>query len=196
MSNGLVLVIEDDEWVSRLLAGAIRDAGYDVAIHGTAQAGLEAACSLQPDCIICDIDLPDHDGYWVARNVRTQSSRVSVTPFLFLSGLDDQASRLEGFHVGADVYMTKPFRVDEVVAQVDALVQMATRLRQRRDSYRTTPPPGGEATAIEGDLSQMSIATVLTVLEMERRTGVFEIVSNKRRAQLEIASGYLGAIGV
>src|SRR5262245_59644262 len=191
MSNGLVLVIEDDEWVSRLLAGAIRDAGYDVAVHGTAQTGLEAACSLQPDCIICDVDLPDHDGYWVARNVRTQSTRVSVTPFLFLSGLDDQASRLEGFHVGADVYMTKPFRVDEVVAQVGALVQMATRLRQRRDSFRTSPPPGAEATAIEGDLSQMSIATVLTVLEMERRTGVFEVASKRRRAKLELAEGFV-----
>jgi CheY-like chemotaxis protein len=118
-----------------------------------------------------------------------------VTPFLFLSGLDDQESRLEGFHVGADVYMTKPFRVDEVVAQVGALVQMASRLRARRDSFLSIP--ANEGTAIEGDLGQMSIATVLTVLEMERRTGIFEVVSKKRRAQLEIAAGYIvfGTVG-
>ena len=122
MSLGSVLLIEDDEWVSRLLTTAIRDAGYTVVVCGTASAGLEAACSQAPDCIICDVDLPDKDGYWVARNVRTHPSRISVTPFLFLSGLDDEQSRLEGFHVGADVYMTKPFRVDEVVAQVGALV--------------------------------------------------------------------------
>ncbi|MEP7124921.1 MAG: DUF4388 domain-containing protein, partial [Byssovorax sp.] len=99
-------------------------------------------------------------------------------------------------HVGADVYMTKPFRVDEVVAQIGALVQMAARLRVRRDSMISIAP-ASVSSAIEGDLGQMSIATVLTVLEMERRTGVFEVVSKKRRAQLEMARGGVidGAIG-
>jgi DNA-binding response OmpR family regulator len=196
MPRGLVLVIEDDEWVSRLLQSAIREAGYDVIVCATAGLGLETAFEQKPDCIICDVDLPDSDGYSVARSVRTHASRVSVTPFLFLSGLDDEQSRLEGFHVGADVYMTKPFRVDEVVAQVDALVQMATRLRARRDSMLSMPP-GAHATAIEGDLGQMSIATVLTVLEMERRTGTFEVSSKKRKAQIDIARGCVvdGAVG-
>lgn len=197
MPSGLVLVIEDDEWVSGLLASAIHGAGYDVAVCATARAGLETAASMQPDCIICDVDLPDQDGYWVARNVRTQPSRVSVTPFLFLSGFDDQDSRLEGFHVGADVYMTKPFRVDEVVAQVGALVTMASRLRQRRDSLLSAPESVQAGSAIEGDLSQMSIATVLTVLEMERRSGTFEVTSKKRRAALDIAQGLVvdGTVG-
>ena len=78
MPRGLVLMIEDDEWVSSLLSGAIRDAGYDVIICNTAQAGLNAACDKEPDCIICDIDLPDHDGYWVARNVRTHAITKNV----------------------------------------------------------------------------------------------------------------------
>jgi two-component system, OmpR family, response regulator len=197
MSRGLVLVIEDDEWVSRLLQSAIREAGYDAMVCVTARMGLDTAVAQQPDCIVCDVQLPDHDGFWVARNVRTSTSRVSVTPFLFLSGLDDEQSRLEGFHVGADVWINKPFRVDEVVAQIEALVQMAARLRHRRDSMMSVPPPGVTPSAIEGDLGQMSIATVLTVLEMERRTGVFEVVSKKRRAQLEIVAGHVleGTVG-
>ncbi|XXT17744.1 response regulator [Sorangium sp. So ce429] len=196
MPSGVVLVIEDEEYVADLLATAIREAGYEVIFCATAEAGLSTACTLEPECIVCDIGLPDHDGYWVARNVRTQPSRVSVTPFLFLSALDDQQSRLEGFHVGADVYMTKPFRVSEVVAQIGALVQMASRLRQRRDSLMSIPA-SVDQTAIEGDLSQMSIATVLTVLEMERRSGVFEVTSKKRRAQLDIAEGCIvqGTVG-
>lgn len=196
MPSGVVLVIEDEEYVADLLATAIREAGYEVIFCSTAEAGLSTACTLEPECIVCDIGLPDHDGYWVARNVRTQPSRVSVTPFLFLSALDDQQSRLEGFHVGADVYMTKPFRVSEVVAQIGALVQMASRLRQRRDSLMSIPA-SVDQTAIEGDLSQMSIATVLTVLEMERRSGVFEVTSKKRRAQLDIAEGCIvqGTVG-
>ncbi|WP_437673345.1 response regulator [Sorangium sp. So ce131] len=196
MPSGVVLVIEDEEYVADLLATAIREEGYEVILCDTAEAGLQTACSLEPECIVCDIGLPDHDGYWVARNVRTHPSRVSVTPFLFLSALDDQQSRLEGFHVGADVYMTKPFRASEVVAQIGALVQMASRLRQRRDSLLSIPT-AADQTAIEGDLSQMSIATVLTVLEMERRSGVFEVTSKKRRAQLDIAEGCIlqGTVG-
>ncbi|MEO7327597.1 MAG: response regulator [Minicystis sp.] len=197
MPQGSVLVIEDDEWVSRLLSTAIREAGYEVVVCATARNGLETACNIQPDCIVCDIDLPDSDGYWVARNVRTHPSRVSVTPFLFLSGLDDEQSRLEGFHVGADVYMTKPFRVDEVIAQIGALVHMADRLRARRDSMLSIFPAAPAVSAIEGDLGQMSIATVLTVLEMERRTGIFEVASKKRRASLDIARGHVvqGTVG-
>lgn len=197
MPRGLVLVIEDDEWVSTLLANSIREAGYEVSVCTTAGAGFAAAVAQRPDCIICDIDLPDNDGYSVARGVRTHPSRVSVTPFLFLSGLDDEQSRLEGFHVGADVYMTKPFRIDEVVAQIEALVHMAARLRERRDSLLSSPPEGTTGSAIEGDIGQMSIATVLTVLEMERRTGIFEVTSKKRRAQLDIARGCVveGTVG-
>lgn len=187
MPKGLVLVIEDDEWVSRLLSAAIQDAGYDAIACATAQSGLTTACTAEPDCILCDIDLPDHDGYWVARSLRAQTSQAALTPFLFLSGFDDQEARLEGFSVGADVYMTKPFRVDEVVAQIDALVQMAERLRRRRDPLGHV---AAEASAIEGDLDQMSIATVLTVLEMERRTGVVEVIHQKRSATIHIASGY------
>ena len=195
MGKGLVLVIEADEWVARLLASAIREAGYEVVHCATAKDGLLAVTTREPDCIVCSVTLPDNDGFWVAQNVRTQPSRVAVVPFLFLSGLDDQESRLQGFHVGADVYITKPFRVEDVVAQVKALVLMAARLRERRGSFISIPPE--EISAITGDLSQMSIATVLTVLEMERRSGTFDVVSKKRRARLELASGFVlgGTVG-
>jgi len=183
----LVLVIEDDEWVADLLSTSIREAGYELALAATAERGLELAIARTPDCIVCDVDLPDNDGYWVARNVRTHPSRVSVTPFLFLSAYDDEEARLKGFHVGADVYITKPFRVDELIAQVEALVHMAERLRVRRDSMLSSAPAA--PTTIEGDISQMSIATVLTILELERRSGMMEVISKKRRAVLEIASG-------
>jgi two-component system OmpR family response regulator len=195
MSSGSVLVIEDDEWASQLLAAAIREAGYDVTVCHSASEGLEQAFATLPDCIVCDADLPDEHGHWVVRSVRMHASHVSVTPFLILTATDDEASRLEGFQVGADVFMTKPFRVDEVVAQVGALVHMASRLRRRRDTLLSLPPESERAPdspaarAIEGDLGQISIATVLTVLEMERRTGTFEVVSKKRKAALELAGG-------
>src|SRR5262245_24055774 len=160
MDSRLVLVIEGDEPTANQLAAAIREADYEVVVSNGARSGLDIAIEIKPDCVVCDVALPDEDGYWVARHIRTHPSQVSVTPFLFLSELDDAESRLQGFHVGADVYMTKPFRINEVVAQIGALVQMASRLRQRRDNLLSIPEPA-EQTAIEGDLSHMSVATVL-----------------------------------
>jgi len=118
-----VLVIEDDEWVSRLLSNAIRDAGYDVVTSATAKEGFEMTCSEEPRCIICDVELPDDDGFWVARSIRALPTRVSATPFIFLTGLDDPQSRMEGYQVGADIYITKPFRIGELVARVNAFLR-------------------------------------------------------------------------
>ena len=192
MSKGLVLIIEDDEWVSRLLAESVRDAGYEVIACGMAEGGLEAARASSPDCVICDIQLPDEDGYAVARQLRAMRGRVAVTPILFLSGLDDQASRLAAFDAGGDAYMTKPFRIDEVVAQVAALMQMAARLLRAAQAGSLRPPGmDPETAAISGDLSQIPIATVLAVLEMERRTGSFEVTSKKRRGALQIVRGFV-----
>jgi two-component system OmpR family response regulator len=198
MESRLVLVIEGDDDIANQLAVAIREADYEVVVSSTAVGGLAAAIEIRPDCVICDVDLPDDDGHSVARGLRAHPSQVSATPFVLLSAYGDAQARLEGFHVGADVYITKPLRVEEIVAQVDALVQLASRLRRRRDSMMSIPPEAQySTTAIEGDVRMMSVATVLSVLGMERRTGVFEVVSKKRRSQIEIVAGYVahGTVG-
>ena len=116
MAKGRVLVIEDDEWVSRLLASCLEEHDFEVLTAAAAKEGFLQACALEPDCIVCDVTLPEEDGYWVARRVRTEPAAVATTPFLFLTAMDDEQSRLEGFHVGADVYMTKPFDPDLLLA--------------------------------------------------------------------------------
>jgi two-component system, OmpR family, response regulator len=186
MTKGRVLVIDDDEWVCRLLAVAMKEAGFDITICDSAADGFFRAVEEQPDCIVCDVDLPDHNGYWVAKKIRAHPSRVSSIPLVFLSGLDDREHRLEGFQVGGDAYLTKPFRIDEVVAQVDAFIQMAARLRRHRATLASIPPPGA---AMTGDLAQMGVATILTLLDLERRSGRLDLKSAERRAALSILSG-------
>jgi two-component system, OmpR family, response regulator len=193
--RGRLLIIEDDEWVGRLLAKFLGDAGYEVHVEGEARAGFEKARVLLPDCILCDVELPDVDGFWVARRVRTEPSRLSTTPFLFLTGSDQPESRAQGFNVGADAYMTKPFRHEEVVAQVNALIDMASRLREQRDSFAgIAPSPSSNAPALRGDLAQMSVATVLTVLDMEQRSGVLKVRNDaNRQAEIHTIEGGLVA---
>ena len=194
MARGRVLIIEQEEWEATLLSRFLGDAGFEVHVAGEARAGFDKVRELQPDCILCGVNLPDIDGFWVARRVRTEPSRVATTPFLFLTEADDTESRLQGLNVGADLYLTKPFRNDEVVAQVGALIDMANRLRQQRDSFSSEGPASSlVGAAFTGDLAQMSVATVLTLLELERRSGQLKVRGEGGVALLDLTEGKFAA---
>jgi two-component system OmpR family response regulator len=189
-----VLIIEQDEWESTLLAKFLGEAGYEVHIATEARAGFEMVRSLQPDCILCDVTLPDIDGFWVARRVRTEPTQVATAPFLFLTNAEDTESRLQGLSVGADIYLTRPFHDEEVVAQVGALIEMANRLRKQHESFTSEGPISSPGAAFSGDIAQMSVATVLTLLELERRSGQLKVRSDSGRiALLELEHGGLAA---
>ncbi|HVY27717.1 MAG TPA: response regulator [Polyangiaceae bacterium] len=191
MARGRVLIIEQEEWEATLLSKFLSEAGYEVHVAGEARAGFDKVRELQPDCILCSVNLPDIDGFWVARRVRTEPTKVATTPFLFLTEADDAESRLQGLNVGADLYLTKPFRNEEVVAQVGALIDMANRLRKQRESFSSDGPASSVAgAAFSGDVAQMSVATVLTLLELERRSGRLKVRGEGGRvALLELADG-------
>ena len=192
MAKGRILIIEQDEWESTLLAKFLGEAGYEVHVAGEARAGFEKVRELQPDCILCDVNLPDIDGFWVARRVRTEPSAVATAPFLFLTDAEDIESRLQGLNVGADLYLTRPFRNEEVVAQVGALIDMANRLRKQRESFSSEGPISATGAAFQGDIAQMSVATVLTLLELERRSGHLKVRSDVgRTAILQLHEGAL-----
>jgi two-component system, OmpR family, response regulator len=188
--RGRVLIIEADEWLAALLGKSLGDAGYEVHFAAGAKEGFDRVRELSPDCILCDVNLPDIDGFWVARRVRTEATAVATTPFLFLTEQDDTESRLQGLNVGADLYLSKPLRNEEVVAQVGALIEMAKRLKKQREGFSSEAPPSSRASAFQGDIAHVSISTVLTLLELERRTGLLRIKTQEgKRAELELADG-------
>jgi DNA-binding response OmpR family regulator len=135
-----VLVIDGEEWVASLLAGALVDAGHRVTTCHSAAEGVDAAAAA-PDCIVCDISLPDADGPAVARRVRALAGPAALTPFLFLSRQGGRA-RADALGGGGDAWMAKPFRVAEVIAQVAALLEMSARLRGAAPSPSRAPAPG------------------------------------------------------
>jgi two-component system OmpR family response regulator len=190
VAKGRILIIEQDEWESTLLAKFLGEAGFEVHVAGEARAGFEQVRALEPDCILCDVALPDIDGFWVARRVRTEPSPVASTPFLFLTNAEDTESRLQGLNVGADLYLTRPFHDEEVVAQVNALILMANRLRHEREAFTSEGPVSSTDAAFTGDIAQVSVATVLTLIELERRSGYLKVRSETgRTALLELNEG-------
>jgi two-component system OmpR family response regulator len=190
MSKGRVLVIDDDEWVCRLLAIAFREHGYEVETAVSTADGLDRARENAPDCIVCDVDLPDGQGFSVARQIRAQTTRVALVPFLFLSAMDDREHRKSGFEAGGDAYLTKPFRIDDVVSQVEALVRMAGRFKRTRAPRSSVTPSGA---AMHGDLSMLSAGTILTLLDLERRSGALEFQSTRGRVEFVVCEGQISS---
>ena len=120
-----ILIVEDDLDVAEMLNAYFRVQGYEVFTVNWGEDGVRAAQTVLPDLMILDIRLPDIDGYEVARRVRTDR-RTHEIPIIFLTEKRERIDRLQGFEVGADDYITKPFDVQELRLRVrNALKRMS-----------------------------------------------------------------------
>lgn len=197
MSADRVLLVAREGWVLRLLEEGLREAGVVVSSATSATHGVARIQELEPDCVIVDTDLGgDHDGYRVVVDVRRLGGPVAITPIAILAADDDAEARTRVFEAGADVLLLRPFRLDEVRAQVHALVEFARRMRARRTSligslHATTagPPSSPEAAAFRAELAQMPVSGLLTLLEIEQKSGLVSVRSDGRRVTLDVASG-------
>jgi CheY-like chemotaxis protein len=183
-------VIDGDEWLVQVLARVLEGSGWEVAIGASAREGFEKACQTLPDCIVCSLHLPDIDGLWVARRVRTEPGAVAKTPFIIVDEIDRE-SRLQALHVGADLVLARPISNEEIAAQMEALVAMVQRVRGEgipRD--RESSAAQSAAAALRGDVSLFPLASLLMMLEMERRSGTLDVKSSSgKHASLMIVAG-------
>jgi DNA-binding response OmpR family regulator len=123
MSRRTVLVVEDDRVINDAVADRLRGEGYDVVQAFDGPRAVEACAATSPDVVVLDVMLPGFDGHEVCRRIQAQRP----VPVLMLTARDDEADVLVGLAVGADDYLTKPFRMREVVARVAALLRRVDR---------------------------------------------------------------------
>ncbi|HET7476254.1 MAG TPA: response regulator transcription factor [Dermatophilaceae bacterium] len=114
-----VLLAEDDTAISEPLARALRREGYDVDVRADGRGALEAAND-GPDLVVLDLGLPSLDGLEVCRRIRADGRAV---PVLILTARADEVDTVVGLDAGADDYVTKPFRLAELLARVRALLR-------------------------------------------------------------------------
>ena len=100
-----ILVIEDNKHVRENTAELLALAGYAVVTAENGKMGVEKAKEFAPDLVICDIMMPQMDGYDVLRTL-AQDSTTSSTPFIFLTAKTDRADMRMGMNLGADDYLT------------------------------------------------------------------------------------------
>jgi DNA-binding response OmpR family regulator len=114
-----VLLVEDDSAIADPLARALKREGYDVEVYGDGPSALQGAES-GADLVVLDLGLPGMDGLEVCRQMRAGGSAV---PVLVLTARADEVDTVVGLDAGADDYVTKPFRLAELLARVRALLR-------------------------------------------------------------------------
>lgn len=128
-----ILIVEDQEDIGRALAEHLQLEGYAVELAATGEDALQAVRLRTPDLLILDLMLPGISGETVLRTIRADAI---VAPVLILSARGEEAIKVNGFRLGADDYVTKPFGLLELLARVDSL------LRRTAPSAGMTPTRG------------------------------------------------------
>lgn len=123
MSGERILVCDDDPQIRRALSLILREAGYEVLIASSAEEALDYASVAAPHLAIVDLLLPDQPGIELCRRLREWTE----IPILVLSAINDEQTKIEALHHGADDYVTKPFGPGELVARVKAALRRAGR---------------------------------------------------------------------
>lgn len=147
-----ILVVDDDEALAEMLQIVLRQEGFDPVLCHTGQHALKAFHDYKPDLVLLDLMLPGRDGVDVCRDIRAESG----LPIIMLTAKSDTNDVVDGLEAGADDYVAKPFKTQELVARIK------TRLRRR-----PVAEAGAETIGI-GDL-------IISVTEHTVRRGEDEI---------------------
>jgi DNA-binding response OmpR family regulator len=117
-----ILVIDDDELVSRTLQRALKLYDYQVMVANSGTEGLHLARRHRPDLLVLDVIMPGTDGYQVCRQVRGDPMLKDV-PILFLTAKSKDEDKIEGFRAGGDDYLAKPFNMQELQLRIKAILR-------------------------------------------------------------------------
>ena len=115
-----VLVVEDDARLAHVLEKGLREAAYAVDVVSTGKAALYEAAVVPYDAIVLDVNIPEPNGFEVARRLRAKGVTARI---LMLTARDAVGDRIAGLDAGADDYLTKPFAFDELLARLRALMR-------------------------------------------------------------------------
>jgi DNA-binding NarL/FixJ family response regulator len=137
-----ILIIEDEPHMRRSIATLLKHEGYQVLEAANGRLGVEAALLHEPDIILCDITMPDMDGFTVLNLVR-DTPILNAVPFIFLTARGDARDVRTGMNMGADDYLPKPF------TSADLLNAIAARTHRVQSVQDSTQPVFDSAQPLE-----------------------------------------------
>lgn len=125
-----ILIVEDQAPMRRNIALMLEMEGFEVITAENGRLGVEKARAAAPDLILCDVMMPELDGYGVVQALRAEKA-TATTPFIFLTAKSDKADLRIGMNFGADDYLTKPVIREDLLAAVHARFARAEAVEER-----------------------------------------------------------------
>lgn len=127
-----ILLVEDDKTIVMGLEYTLRQEGYHVTVCSNTEQALKAVDKTRFDLALLDLSLPDGSGYDICRHIKAHSS----TPVVFLTACDDEVNVVMGLDMGADDYVTKPFRIRELLSRLRTVLRRAGASGEAADELR------------------------------------------------------------
>jgi two-component system phosphate regulon response regulator PhoB len=187
MTKQRILIVDDEEDICMILSYSLQKAGYDTLIAHSAEEALELLQSPMAQTpspislILLDIMMGEMSGLEMAEKLRSDIGRsqsellgIGIPPIIFLTALSDEDTILQGFKLGADDYISKPFRIAEVLARVAAVLRR-TEARRRQ---------GDEAIRQEGENSIVFEGIVVNKADMSLKVDGETVVMTRKEIEL------------
>ena len=125
MENKEILVVEDNSRLRKFICSNLKKNGYSVLEAASGTAAFEILERKYPDLILLDLRLGDYDGIDILKTIRRQEEYL---PVIIVSSIDNQDTKIDGFNIGCDDYITKPFYVDELLGRVRRLLKRSEQI--------------------------------------------------------------------
>src|SRR5690242_14838955 len=156
-----VLIVDDDPWILRMVSTLLEKRGYAISTASDGEEGLMRADQLRPDLIITDVMMPKLDGWSLVRALRSRAE-LALVPVIFLTALGGEEDRIKGFRLGADDYLPKPFRFEELDLRVANALRRRIQLEQAtKEQVKAVPPPTAkEQPGLAGQLDQIGLSSL------------------------------------
>ncbi|MEG5033731.1 EAL domain-containing response regulator [Microcoleus sp. AT3-D2] len=155
-----ILVIEDEQVIRENILKLLKAEGFDVTGAENGAKGLYAAVSNVPDVIICDVMMPELDGYGVLMALRSNPVTATV-PFVFLTGKADRSEMRQGMELGADDYLTKPFSKAELVGAISSRLKKQEAVAEQYNTLRSQSSEYTQKTADKLDQIKTCLCNAL-----------------------------------
>ena len=140
-----VLVVDDSLSVRKVVEKALEGRGLQVLAAASGSEAIEMLERDRPDVVICDVVLPDKDGYQICQYVRAHAT-IGTTPVMLISGIDNGTVQARAAEVRSDEVLFKPFGVDDLVRKIDRLLESRANGSATRENGSTTPERDRAAT--------------------------------------------------
>ena len=165
-----VLVVDDDPQILRMLTEVLTKRGFGVDVAHDGEEAFGRAIAHPPDLLVTDVMMPKLDGWSLVRKLRLDPKLANL-PVIFLTAVTTDDARVQAFRLGADDYVNKPFKFNDLVGRIEKVLGSKQPATKKQAS-----------SSLAGDLAQVGLSTLLVLVEMERKTGVLSVTAADGRS--------------